>query len=733
MPRPAIEPLEPRRLRTTFAVTTTDFWSNGGLWQAFNASAAGDTLDLSGVHGTLNFGYVLNVTHDLNIVGPGSGQLTLTCGGQSQAFTAAAGTDLSVSGLTVDGFGRDGYTGGAFDVDGSADNADAPAKLTLDDVVLSNDTGAETGGAIYAAECDLTMTNCRVTGCTANGDVDALGGGVYLVGGTFAATGCTFDHNAAVAAGTSHVGLPGANDGGAMGGGLALMQVGATSLTNCTVANNRTEATPGDAAGSTATSAGGGLVLAGIGDFTMTNCTVADNASSDAHGADAFGGGVMVLGFTDLTGDGLTLAVQNSVLAGNTAAVGPDAFGLDVSGANTAVLKNDVVGVATDSGITAGRNNNAGGTAARPLDAGLNGLADNGGATPTMRPDSNSPAVGRAVSGIPKKDQRGHARGTVSSAAGAYTLGDSSTPTTPTGPTTPTPPVTPTPPSTPDPTAPVVAAAPNAVAATDRWYASTVKADAASVRIAATNKPDWLTVVDNGDGTATLSGTPAWVDAGDESVTLKLTGGGLTTTQTFALAVAATPVVLTTDGVLRVVGTDADDTVHVWQPRGPGTPVRVAVGRRLRNYDAASVTSVEVYGRGGDDDLTVNCADFGAYVNAGAGNDTVTGGDGNDSLSGADGADVIDGMGGDDLLHGNGGRDWLDGGAGNDRLAGDSAHDTLTGGAGRDVLYGGAGPDDFVTNDGERDWLFGNDGTADGEDNLATTDRRDILTDVTAL
>ena len=57
--------------------------------------------------------------------------------------------------------------------------------------------------------------------------------------------------------------------------------------------------------------------------------------------------------------------------------------------------------------------------------------------------------------------------------------------------------------------------------------------------IAAESLPDWLTLVDNGDGTAMLSGTPANADVGDHAITLLVTdAGGLTDTQTFTITVA---------------------------------------------------------------------------------------------------------------------------------------------------------------------------------------------------
>ena len=57
--------------------------------------------------------------------------------------------------------------------------------------------------------------------------------------------------------------------------------------------------------------------------------------------------------------------------------------------------------------------------------------------------------------------------------------------------------------------------------------------------ITASTAPVWLTLSDNGNGTASLSGTPAEADLGDHAVSLLVRdSGGLTDTQTFTITVA---------------------------------------------------------------------------------------------------------------------------------------------------------------------------------------------------
>jgi len=58
------------------------------------------------------------------------------------------------------------------------------------------------------------------------------------------------------------------------------------------------------------------------------------------------------------------------------------------------------------------------------------------------------------------------------------------------------------------------------------------------ISLTATTKPAWLTLTDNGNGTATLSGTPSASDAGSNSVTLKADDSFTPVTQTFTITVS---------------------------------------------------------------------------------------------------------------------------------------------------------------------------------------------------
>jgi hypothetical protein len=82
-----------------------------------------------------------------------------------------------------------------------------------------------------------------------------------------------------------------------------------------------------------------------------------------------------------------------------------------------------------------------------------------------------------------------------------------------------------------------------------------------------------------------------------------------------------------------------------------------------------------------------------AFVDAGAGSDTVEGGAGNDTLQGGDDLDYMLGFGGNDLLEGGGGDDRLTGVGGSDTLLGGLGDDRLIVKNGKHVVNGNAGKD----------------------------------------
>ncbi len=85
--------------------------------------------------------------------------------------------------------------------------------------------------------------------------------------------------------------------------------------------------------------------------------------------------------------------------------------------------------------------------------------------------------------------------------------------------------------------------------------------------------PSGVSFVDNGDGTATISGTPAAASGGDYALTLTVTNGAGSSAQSFTLSVTEEPAITSADAATIGVGSAAAFTVT----SSPGHPGAVAL------------------------------------------------------------------------------------------------------------------------------------------------------------
>lgn len=382
----------------------------------------------------------LLIQKNLTITGPGATTLTIERSAapgtpQFRIFHITFGT-VSISGLTVtNGRAPDGEVINNFALrggDGGGIRYTANSSLTLTDVHLTNNRAGNgpnalilpgdggRGGAVFHENGVLTMTNSTISGNRGGdggfsgnnlgGGRGGSGGGTYTENGTLNLTNVRVINNSGGNS-TENGAIAG------IGGGIYTNTFSVTTLTNCTVSGN----SAGDASGLNSTDGfGGGINTDGV--MTVIGSTISGNTSQAAGGgflsrinltiinstingnSGGQGGGInndsgANLSLTNVTitnnsaglGPGIlnhnpTARARNTILAGN---VGLDASGTFIS------LGNNVIGIGDGSvsGFVNGVNGDKVGTEAAPLNPGLAPLANNGGPTQTHALLKNSPAL----------------------------------------------------------------------------------------------------------------------------------------------------------------------------------------------------------------------------------------------------------------------------------------------------------------------------------------------------
>jgi parallel beta-helix repeat protein len=405
-----VEPLEDRRLLSTWTVTSTlDDGSTGTLrWAISQANAAGgaETINFSptvfSAPQTITLGgtqlELSNTTGTETITGPAAG-VTISGNKKSRVFQVDSGVTAALSGLTIAAGSATGAGGGLYNL----------GTTTLTNCTVGGNSAVNGGGVGTGSSGATTLTNCTVSGNSSN----TVGGGVDN-SGTTTLTNCTVSGNTA---GTAGGGVAGATtltnctvsgNTGSAGGG---MWIGTATLTNCTISGNSstgeaggllvqgtTNLTDCTISGNSTRGPGGGLRVTNPGTIaTLTNCTISGNSAlSNGGGLDSESGGAMTLfnctvsGNSASTGGGLynanTMNVANTIVAGNTASgSGPDASGTIASQGNNLIGKTDGSSGWVGSDLT--------GTSANPLNALLAPLAYNGGPTQTIALLPGSPAI----------------------------------------------------------------------------------------------------------------------------------------------------------------------------------------------------------------------------------------------------------------------------------------------------------------------------------------------------
>jgi hypothetical protein len=362
-----------------------------------------------------------DISTNINIVGPGSGQLTIDGVDTYRPFKVSTSLLVaSITGVTVaNGFCNATCTSGA--VGAGIYNA---GTLTLTDVVVTGSTASVTGGTnaipegggIYTAfNSTLHLVLSTVSGnsamaTNATSVNNPHGGGILNNNATLTLDRSTVAGNSAVA----DAGGVGAETSAA-GGGIDEFG-GSITITQSTISGNSATGT-----GATGNGAqGGGITMGNTANITLSldRATVTGNSVSAAVpvGGSNSGGGIVAIG-----GAGSAFTVVSSTISGNTAPVGANVvMGAAMRSFKNSIVSNPHVGANCNStnsgslGFNLEDTNSCGFTQPgdqHDINPMLDVLAANGGPTQTMAFLTGSPAIDAGLSSAGElADQRGMTR-----------------------------------------------------------------------------------------------------------------------------------------------------------------------------------------------------------------------------------------------------------------------------------------------------------------------------------
>ena len=411
----------------------------------------------------------MDITSDLTIIGAGAENTIIDGGGIDRIFDVFPDTTVSISGVTIrNGTSRNGSgirnTGtltikdsiienniaeGEFDSVGGGIANSQGGNLTLDGVIVRNNTAEIHGGGLYSTDSNATIIDSTFE----NNSTEMDGGGISVFNGNLNVIGGEIRNNPADIDGgglsieSAVVTLTevSVNDNTATeeGGGINIfgdeseLRVFTSTITNNTATNDgggirADRAIVGlmdsTVSGNTTTLDGGGL-------FADTSMVEVQNSLFASNSASENGGGISTNGFTGVLGvSNSTFSANTSLLAGgaiyNAAAGGTTLVnatltansagtsgggiesttltnlgntivaentsvtrGFDVSGAYFTLGNNLIGRVEGSSGLFFEQNNDLMGFSFSVLDPGLQPLADNGGPTLSHAIIEASPAV----------------------------------------------------------------------------------------------------------------------------------------------------------------------------------------------------------------------------------------------------------------------------------------------------------------------------------------------------
>ncbi|MGA2352556.1 MAG: choice-of-anchor Q domain-containing protein [Terracidiphilus sp.] len=350
----------------TYTVTSNGDSGAGSLRSAIVGAGNGDTLDASGVNGTITLQSTLTISNSITIIGPGANHLTISgpSNGNFSLFTIGSGSTVQISGLTI------ANPSVQFSSEGAAINNSGT--LTVQNSTFAGNSSSGGAGGAIASFGPLTVQNSTFTG---NSNLGGGGGGAIYSYGQLTVQNSTFAWNTATCNSTCD-------------GGGAIDSHSTLTVQNSTFTRN-------------IASAGG--AIASYGPLTVQNSTFTSNGAQNSH----LGGGIL---FT------AAISVVNSIVSGNVAGGAPndiDEYGSVAS----ADQGGNVLGYVYASDVLVGTPNTA------PLN--LSPLGNYGGPTQTIFPLPGSPAICAGLASIDSangiaSDQRGDQLDTTCPAGSNY-------------------------------------------------------------------------------------------------------------------------------------------------------------------------------------------------------------------------------------------------------------------------------------------------------------------------
>ncbi len=337
--RATSEQLERRIALSVFTVQNTLNAGAGCLRQAIldaNALTGADAIVFSSLFNAAQTIATITplpqIGSDLTITGPGSSLLTVRL---NAAITPVSGifnsttANLTITGMTLTGANVNGnggglqaiasgsgplvtlddmrFTGNTVSGLGGAIYLGNNAKLIIRDSTIASNTASSGAGICFFSNGALVMENCTIRGNTTTSSSSGGGAGLDFFGAAAASPPAGFVANTLLIRNSTFDHNTSARAGGAI---LVETFTGNLQIQNTTLSDN-TAATSGGAIGA----------ASGPGTITLQNSTVAGNAANVSGTSAGFvgGGGVWR---NSIVANSVTLT--NTIVSGNTSAVGPD-------------------------------------------------------------------------------------------------------------------------------------------------------------------------------------------------------------------------------------------------------------------------------------------------------------------------------------------------------------------------------------------------------------------------